>query len=72
MLVSAQRRQWFTSGIVLARAPVSPVVDRPEDRQEAVQMTGKIARKVDGALGVDVIALMDALQLNRAVLAGYD
>jgi pimeloyl-ACP methyl ester carboxylesterase len=25
-----------------------------------------------GALGVDVIALMDALQLNRAVLAGYD
>jgi hypothetical protein len=27
---------------------VSPVVDRPEDRQEAAQMTGKIARKVDG------------------------
>jgi pimeloyl-ACP methyl ester carboxylesterase len=25
-----------------------------------------------GALGVDVIALMDALQLNQAVLAGYD
>ena len=25
-----------------------------------------------GAIGVDVIALMDALRLNRAVLAGYD
>jgi pimeloyl-ACP methyl ester carboxylesterase len=25
-----------------------------------------------GAIGVDVIALMDALKLNRAVLAGYD
>jgi pimeloyl-ACP methyl ester carboxylesterase len=25
-----------------------------------------------GAIGVDVIALMDALQLNRAALAGYD
>jgi pimeloyl-ACP methyl ester carboxylesterase len=41
-------------------------------RVDALPRRRDAARRPAGAIGADVVALMDALRLERAVLAGYD